>query len=151
MDPPFSINHRVSPPPPPHRGRDKIPGYLSGKEPLTFICTKYIQSTRHSVCLLSSELGLSTPSLASECAPPPDTKWGGGDIFLPAGEGLGESHFRRLEKRLCTLPILWLEGSMCAFQSTEVGWDCYCAIVTVASIDSPISVDNSPICGYTKT
>ena len=39
-----------------------------------------------------------TPSLASECAPPPRTAGGG-------GEGLGESYFRRLEKKLSTLPI----------------------------------------------
>jgi hypothetical protein len=39
-----------------------------------------------------------TPSLASECAPPPGTK--GGGAHSPAGEGLGESQFRRLEKSL---------------------------------------------------
>jgi hypothetical protein len=39
-----------------------------------------------------------TPSLASECAPPPGTKgWG---AHSPAGEGLVESQFRRLEKSL---------------------------------------------------
>jgi hypothetical protein len=42
-----------------------------------------------------------TPSLASECAPPPGTK---GGAHSPAGEGLGESQFRRLEKKLSTLP-----------------------------------------------
>jgi hypothetical protein len=45
-----------------------------------------------------------TPFLASECAPPPRT-WEGGQSA--AGEGLGESHFRRLEKKLSTLPALW--------------------------------------------
>ncbi len=35
------------------------------------------------------------PSLASECAPPPRT-----------GEGLGDAQFRRLEKKLRTLPTL---------------------------------------------
>ncbi len=45
-----------------------------------------------------------TPSLASECAPPHYTK--GGGTHTPAGEGLGESQFRRLEKRLSTLPTL---------------------------------------------
>ncbi len=45
-----------------------------------------------------------TPSLASECAPPPGTK--GGGAHSPAGEGLGESPFRRLEKKLSTLPTL---------------------------------------------
>jgi hypothetical protein len=44
------------------------------------------------------------PSLASECVPPPKTG-GGGAIWL-AGEGLGESQFGRLEKKLSTLPTL---------------------------------------------
>ncbi len=39
------------------------------------------------------------PSLASECAPPPEPK-GGGVAHSPAGEGVGESLFRRLEKSL---------------------------------------------------
>jgi hypothetical protein len=39
-----------------------------------------------------------TPSLASECAPPPRTKGGGAHSL--AGEGLGEPQFRRLEKSL---------------------------------------------------
>jgi hypothetical protein len=45
-----------------------------------------------------------TPSFASECAPPPGTI--GGRAHLPAGEGLGESQFRQLEKKLSTLPTL---------------------------------------------
>ncbi len=44
-----------------------------------------------------------TPSLASECAPPHGTL-----AHSPAGEGLGESLFRRLEKNPSTLPTLWL-------------------------------------------
>ncbi len=45
------------------------------------------------------------PSFASECAPPPRT--GGGEgADSPGGEGLGESQFRRLEKKLSTLPTL---------------------------------------------
>ncbi len=42
------------------------------------------------------------PSLASECAPHPRN--GGGGANSPAGEGLGESQFRRFEKKLSTLP-----------------------------------------------
>ncbi len=42
------------------------------------------------------------PSLASECVPPPRI----GGEHSPAGEGLGESQFRRLEKNLSTLPTL---------------------------------------------
>jgi hypothetical protein len=49
-----------------------------------------------------------TPSLASECAPPPRTVCGG--AHSPAGEGLEESQFRRLEKKLSTLPTLWTRG-----------------------------------------
>jgi hypothetical protein len=47
-----------------------------------------------------------TPSLASECAPPPGTK---GGAHSPAGEELGESQFRRLEKSLALCLL-------CAFQ-----------------------------------
>jgi hypothetical protein len=36
-----------------------------------------------------------SPSLASECAPSPEQKWG---AHSPAGEGVGESQFRRREK-----------------------------------------------------
>ncbi len=34
---------------------------------------------------------------------------GGGRAHSPTGEGLGESQFRRLEKKLSTLPTLWLK------------------------------------------
>jgi hypothetical protein len=44
------------------------------------------------------------PSLASECAPLPRS--GGRGAHSPAGEGLGEFQFRRLEKKLSTLPTL---------------------------------------------
>jgi len=60
--------------------------------------TKYIDIKSTTVYVPSSELGLSHPSLASECAPPPGTKWGeGGGVHVGhtrlAGEGLGESQF----------------------------------------------------------
>jgi hypothetical protein len=42
-----------------------------------------------------------TPSLASECAPPPGTK-GGGHSRLR----VRDSQFRRLEEKLSTLPTL---------------------------------------------
>ncbi len=42
---------------------------------------------------------------ASECAPPPELK--GGGAHSRAGEGLGESQFQRLEKKLRSLPALW--------------------------------------------
>jgi hypothetical protein len=66
----------------------------------------------HSVCPLVriGTLPSPNPSLASECAPPPEP--GGGGVGrhtrLRGGEGLGESQFRRLEKKLSTLPTLWL-------------------------------------------
>ena len=42
------------------------------------------------------------PSPAGECAPPPK----GGGAHSPAAKGVGESQFRRLEKKLRTLPTL---------------------------------------------
>ncbi len=60
--------------------------------------SKHIKSWSTTVYVLSSELGLSHPFLASECAPPPQAK----------GDGLGESQFWRLEKKLSNLPTLWL-------------------------------------------
>jgi hypothetical protein len=46
----------------------------------------------------------SNPSPASECAHPPNQRVGS---HSPAGGGLEESQFRRLEKKLSTLPTLW--------------------------------------------
>ncbi len=46
-----------------------------------------------------------TPFLASECAPPPPKPKGGGLTRLRV-RGWGESQFRRLEKKLSTLPTL---------------------------------------------
>jgi hypothetical protein len=48
------------------------------------------------------------PSLASECAPPRGTT--GGGAHSPVGDGLGESQFQRLEKKLSTLPTLCIGG-----------------------------------------
>ena len=54
----------------------------------------------------SSELGLSqSQPLSPESVPFPPER-GGGGAHSPAGEGLGESKFRRLEKKLSILPIL---------------------------------------------
>jgi hypothetical protein len=44
------------------------------------------------------------PPPASECVPPPGTK---GGARPPAGEGVGESQFQRLEEKLITLSTLW--------------------------------------------
>jgi hypothetical protein len=59
-----------------------------------------------------------TPSLTSECAPPPGT--GGGGAHSPAGEVLGESQFQRLEKKLSTLPTLWGQCIMFSVVSTTL-------------------------------
>jgi hypothetical protein len=42
---------------------------------------------------------------AGECSLPPGPM--GGGAHSPAAKGVGESQFRRLEKKLCTLPTLW--------------------------------------------
>jgi hypothetical protein len=73
--------------------------------------TKYINIKSTTVYVPSSDWDSPTPSLASECAPSPGTK--GGRAHSPAGEGSGESQFRRLEKRLSTLPALWRRYSDC--------------------------------------
>jgi hypothetical protein len=58
------------------------------------------------------------PSLPSECGPPPEPKGRGANS--PAGEGMGENQFRRLEKKLNTLPTLWPTFSVV---SIEAGWE----------------------------
>jgi hypothetical protein len=54
---------------------------------------------------MSSELGLSHPSTPSECASS-GTK--GGWAHSPAGEGVGESQFRRLRKSLALCQLCGL-------------------------------------------
>ncbi len=59
----------------------------------------------HSVCPL---VGIGTiPTQLSPASVPLPPEPGGGHTHLRASEGLGESQFRRLEKRLSTLPTLW--------------------------------------------
>jgi hypothetical protein len=66
--------------------------------------TKYLKYKEyHSVCPL---VGIGTPPHPSpECVLPPEPE--GGGVHLPAGEGAGESQFRRPEKKLSNLPTLW--------------------------------------------
>jgi hypothetical protein len=63
----------------------------------------------HSVCPL---VGIGTPPTplpqASVPSPPPPGPKSGGE-HSPAAKGVGESQFRRLEKKLSTLPTLWIE------------------------------------------
>ncbi len=47
-----------------------------------------------------------TPSPASECPRPPGTRGKGHTRLRAAGEGVGGSQLRRLEKKLSTLPTL---------------------------------------------
>ncbi len=55
------------------------------------------------------------PSLASKCAPPPGTK--GEGAHSPAGEGLGESQFRWLEK---SLALCLLCGTLLSIMKTTL-------------------------------
>jgi len=56
-----------------------------------------------------------TPSLAGECAPPPGTK----GARSPAGEGLGESRFRRLEKSLVLCLLCGINLKITGHRGTE--------------------------------
>ncbi len=60
----------------------------------------------HSVCPLVGIVTLPTP--LSPASVPLPRRWG---AHSPAGEGLGKPQFRRLEKKLSTLPTLWNEQS----------------------------------------
>ncbi len=53
----------------------------------------------------SSELGLSHPLSPAIVPLPPEPR--GRGAHSSAVEGLGESHFRRLENKLSTLPTFW--------------------------------------------
>ncbi len=50
-----------------------------------------------------------TPFAAGECSLPPGPKGGGANS--PVAKGVGESQFRRLEKKLSTLPTLCMQRS----------------------------------------
>ncbi len=63
----------------------------------------------HSVCPLVGIGTLPTPLSPASVPLPPER---GGGAHSPAGEGLGESNFRRLEKKLSTL-TLWPARTLC--------------------------------------
>jgi hypothetical protein len=66
----------------------------------------YLEKT--TVYVPSSELGLPQHlSRRRMCPSPPEPGGGGGEAHSHTCEGLGESQFRRLEKKLSTLPTLW--------------------------------------------
>ncbi len=70
--------------------------------------TKYVYIKSTIVYVPSSELGLSQPLSRQRVCPSPQNRWRGANS--PAGEGLGESQFRRLEKKLSTLHLLCGSG-----------------------------------------
>ncbi len=72
-----------------------------------FVTTQYVYIKSTTVYVPSSEYWLSQPLSRQRVCPSPQNR-GGGDAHSPAGEGLGESQFWRLEKKLCTLPTLCL-------------------------------------------
>ncbi len=68
--------------------------------------TKYIYIKSTTVYFPSLELGLFHPLSRQRVCQSPRNQSGG--AYSPAGEGLGESLFRRLEKKISTLPTLCL-------------------------------------------
>ncbi len=82
--------------------------------------TKYVNIKSTTVYVPSSELGLSQPLSRQRVVPlPPEP----GGAHSPAGEGLGESQFRRLEKKLSTLPTLCyapLSSSTCVQRGKQI-------------------------------
>jgi hypothetical protein len=70
----------------------------------------HIYKEYHSICPFV-EIGTPPPLLPQASVPlPPEPKGGGAQ--LPAGEGMGEYQFRRLEKKLSTLPTLCTKDSL---------------------------------------
>jgi hypothetical protein len=82
-----------------------VTSLCNGKSRLV-AATKYVYIQSTTVYVPSSELGLSHPPLSPVSVPLPPKQRGEG--ALASGRGVGESQFRRLEKRLSTLPSLWL-------------------------------------------
>ena len=66
----------------------------------------YVYKEYHIVCPFVGIGTLPTP-LSPASMPFLPELGGGGGAHSPAGEGLGESQFQRLEKKLSTLPTLW--------------------------------------------
>jgi hypothetical protein len=60
----------------------------------------------HSGCPLVGIGTFPTPLSLASVPLPPEPEGGGGGAHSPAGEGFGESQFRRLEKKLSTLCLL---------------------------------------------
>ncbi len=72
--------------------------------------TKYIHIKSTTVYVPSLELGLSHPLSRQRVCPSPRNQRVGGGAHSRACEGLGESRFQRLQKKLSTLPTLWVKA-----------------------------------------
>ena len=86
------------------------PGNTRGTNKNLRHTTKYVYIRSTTVYVPSSELGLSQPLSRQRVCPSPQNR--GGRAHSPAGEGLGESQFRRLEKNLSTLSTLCWTASI---------------------------------------
>ncbi len=78
----------------------------------------------YSVCPLFGIGNLPTPLSPASVPLPPEPK--GGGAHSPTGEGLGESQFRRLERKLSTLPMIipkgpWQKIGLLALTPTRPG------------------------------
>jgi hypothetical protein len=78
----------------------------------------HIYTEYHIVCSLVG-FGTLPPLLSPASVPLPSEPKGG--AHSPAGEGVGESQFRRLEKKLSTLPTLCSIGSDACFSVVALG------------------------------
>jgi hypothetical protein len=67
--------------------------------------TKYVLYTEYHSVFPFVGIGTLPPPFSPASVPLPPYQRGGGE-YSPAGEGSGESQFRRLEKKLSTLPTL---------------------------------------------
>ncbi len=72
----------------------------------------------------SSELGPSIPSPPKRVCPSPRNQRG--EAYSPAGEGVGESQFRWLEKKLSTLSTLWF-GYISYLFANHISFLCFFA------------------------
>ncbi len=83
--------------------------FLSNEYPVHSQSTYISSTTVYIPYVPLSELGLPHPFPAIECAPGPSPRNQRGGGTLACGWGVGESQFRRLVKKLITLPTLWVQ------------------------------------------
>jgi hypothetical protein len=110
-------------------GNHEASSFLKTSTDYSIVCAAAPQSTYiqyleyHSVCPLVG-IGTPPPSPASECAHPPGTQ-GGGGAHSATDEGVGESLFRRLEKKIITLSTLCAAHSPPPPPTTLLRWRIY--------------------------